>query len=291
VKPDNNQHRAKAAAFLVACAFVFAVGNLVVAPVLDRSDPSDLIAVVAFALLGALAAQGALHSTWCVFAPVAWYVRLAVAAVAAMLWFGTWAVGFCETYDRPYLGVEYVPVAVAVLLCLPLIAVAIQTPLWLARFWLHWRVRHQSDQPEADGTPPLRIRHIMLFTAVAALALGLVRLASSFYPNPALVTGVVGGALWAMFNSLFILLPVLAATLKSARLWLYVPACVLVGGGIYLGVLVSLAISFGEDPPAQAYAHVAAAVAGIYVNLAGVLLVMRRLGYRLEWGRPATRQD
>ena len=65
VNPDTSQHRTAASAFLIACAIVFAVGNLLFVPIMDDVGPNDVGAVFIYAWLGALAAQMGLHSLRC----------------------------------------------------------------------------------------------------------------------------------------------------------------------------------------------------------------------------------
>lgn len=255
---------------------------------MDMLSPSDMFAVFVYGWLGGIAAQGALHAVWCVFAPVNSPKRFAVAAVAALLWSGAWAVGFfAVVHHHVYIDDEIWRIALAVVLCLPLIVIAIQAPLWLARIWFRWRVRHDRAGSDEDSTAPLRIRHIMIGTAVVGLALGLVRVAQTIMGDSGLLIGVVVGASWALLSSVLIILPVLIATLKVRQLWLSLPTIGLLGYGFYRGLMIGGTMLLGNPATEDAFG-VAVTVGSLHVCLAGVLLVFRALGYRLRWERPKT---
>src|SRR4029453_2540951 len=67
-------------------------------------------------------------------------------------------------------------IAATVALGVPLVSIAAQFPLWVARQWFGWRlVREQAEGAE----PPLAIRDLMLATLVVAVSLALARLAPS----------------------------------------------------------------------------------------------------------------
>jgi hypothetical protein len=99
--------------------------------------------------------------------------------------------------------------------------------------------------------------------------------------------GVLIGATWALVSSLLIILPVLVATLKARRLWLSLPASALLGCGICATMMIVGTMMFGR-PSTEDVIGMLETIAGLYVCLAGVLLVLRALGYRLRWGRRNT---
>lgn len=286
MKSGTTEHRTASASFLMACAIVFAVGNLLFVPVWDKFEPYYLEAVTIYLWLGFIAAQVGLHTVWCVLAPVAIYTRFAVATVAGFVWFVAWAIGFGATMpgDR-FLNDEFQIITLGVLLCLPLVIVALQAPLWLARFWLRWRICHTSEGPAETVTASFRIRHIMFFTAAAALALAMVRLATSVAGEPELLFNMMVGAVWAMTNGLLILLPMLIATLKSGRLWLSLPLAVLLGCGAYAAFAVAGILISGSPPDQETLWGIAGTLGSLYFCLTSALLVFRWLGYRLVWGR------
>lgn len=285
MNPGTSQYRRKAVTLLWVCTSVFVGGNLFVVPMMDEITPRDWLAVFVYGWFGAIVAQGGLHSIWCVFAPVANSTRLRVAIVAALFWCGAWAVGFLAAIsDHPHEIDDFWKTTAAILLCLPLIVIAIQAPLWLARFWFRWRIRHAGDGPVEVGATPLRIRHVMLGTAAVALALGMARLAEAITDDSDLLIGVVVGALCTLLSSLLIILPVLVATLRVRRLWLSLSAIALLGCVFYAGMMSVGTMMFGRPSPEDAFG-MAVTIGSLYICLAGVLLVLRRLGYRLEWGR------
>jgi hypothetical protein len=66
-----------------------------------------------------------------------------------------------------------------VALGVPLVSIAAQFPLWVARQWFGWRLVREQAEAAHPSEPPLAIRDLMLATLVVAAALALARLAPS----------------------------------------------------------------------------------------------------------------
>ncbi|NQT15363.1 MAG: hypothetical protein HQ582_21585 [Planctomycetes bacterium] len=179
------------------------------------------------------------------------------------------------------------------LLCLPLLAIATQSPLWLARIWLRWRIEHREGPFPPSEVEPFRIRDLLAATAALALALSAIRLGmpEDIPSEEAFLIGFAIAALVAAAVSLFTTLPVVAAALRTRRALMTLPAILLVHVAALLGVFVILSAVFQEWPPAWVYVGIVAMGFGFFACLAGVLLVARGLGYRLAWGRHRTMLD
>ncbi|NQT16124.1 MAG: hypothetical protein HQ582_25430 [Planctomycetes bacterium] len=172
------------------------------------------------------------------------------------------------------------------LLCLPLLAIAIQSPLWLARILLRWRVEHIAGSSQESDDEALRIRHLLGATAAVALAFSAAQMGVP--ADGESLVGLAIAALVAAGVSLFTTLPAVAATLCAHRLWLTLSAILLLDVAVFAIFLVITSVVAKEWPRAEEYVGFASMAVGFFVGLTGVMLVARRLGYRLVWGRRRT---
>jgi hypothetical protein len=131
--------------------------------------PNGLGFILVVMLFGAIGAQAGLHAIWCVFAPVACVRRAAAAIAAGLVWFAAWALGYAASVsERMFRGLpswdlfwrDYWETVAIGWLCLPLLALSIQAPLWLFRIWLRWRIVHRRDRTPASSVGVFRIRHM-----------------------------------------------------------------------------------------------------------------------------------
>jgi hypothetical protein len=280
----------KATSFVMVWAIAIGVGNFLLSvpmPILDRYG--DWVVLVAYAWVGVIGAQGALHAIWCVFARVDANTRVLAGIAIAVFWCGAAVVGLSFHLSNRFYFWRQMG---AIVLCLPLIAVAVQTPLWLARFFFRWRVVHPADDSVDSAATPLRIWHILLGTAAVALALGAVRfavprhaLSETGFVLRVVIAGVVLGAISAATA-----LPLLAITLRARRLWPALSAA----GAVYFVVvftysaLVAL-MERGFSSLIEMLAVMGTMTGGFLVCLTAVLITVRNLGYRLAWGRRGPR--
>jgi hypothetical protein len=153
---------------VAVCGFL----NLSLAPVVENFDmPVVLIAVAYAALLSQLAAQ----SLWIVWSERPLWQRLVAGTLAGQMLLACFLAGIWMSEPRPSDFAEMVRVAVC---SLPLVMLCVQAPLWALRIYTRWRIvpMHETNLlPER----PLAIGDIIAATSVVALALALVRLASS----------------------------------------------------------------------------------------------------------------
>jgi hypothetical protein len=70
-------------------------------------------------------------------------------------------------------------IAATVALGVPLVSIAAQFPLWVARQWFGWRLVREHAEAAPPVEPSLAIRDLMLATLVVAVSLALARLAPS----------------------------------------------------------------------------------------------------------------
>ncbi|MEX2027218.1 MAG: hypothetical protein WEH44_07950, partial [Pirellulaceae bacterium] len=123
----------------------------------------------------------------------------------------------------------------SLLLVLPALSLAVETPLWFLRWVLGWRITRQIDCP-----PPrkLAIRDIMLATALVAAALALARLSPQFQPG--------GGdrAFWAMLAVAAAVAVASSTVLLPAIIWFALGVrelrLAMLGAAIHAGTLAAI---------------------------------------------------
>ncbi|MEE8452668.1 MAG: hypothetical protein V3R99_12160 [Thermoguttaceae bacterium] len=263
-------------------AFVdFAVG-----PLMRWIGPNDPAAAIVYMCFGAIGAQAGLHSVWCVLAPVGPVKRLATGVGTALLFLVAGALAYlvnASEYSFRY-SHYWEDIRVASL-SLPLVALAVQLPLWAARIWCRWHVVHVADPPGQSTYKALGIRDILVATGVVAMALSAAQLATpDGVSNGAAVLLpllTVAGAAAAI--SLFTTLPVVAATLHASRPWRAIICVLLLQVMILLGILSIVAL-FDVFRTKGGVSLTFVAI-GFVACLNGVMMAARALGYRLLWGR------
>jgi hypothetical protein len=156
------------AAVVVACGFL----NLILAPIVEAFHVPPLLVAAAYAVLvSELAAQ----SIWIVWSERRLWQRLTVGTLAGQFLLLCFLAGIGVSGPGSSNFEEIVRVAVC---SLPLVMLCVQAPLWALRIYARWRI---VPVPWADVPPqrPLAIGDIIAATAVVAVALALLRLASS----------------------------------------------------------------------------------------------------------------
>jgi hypothetical protein len=265
----------------VVCFSFFAAVNLLLGGVrpIRLGFHYDFLLLYSGAFLGMLGAQFALHSIWCVLAPFPWPKRYLVAVLCGLVLFGSFAVGVGMPTGRTLL---------TNLLYLPLLAFAVQAPLWGMRVWFRWRMADCSD-PDSARFEPFRIAHWLLATTFVALALAAARAADSISTSPdsdAMADLAQTSVLLIMLSAAAVL-PMVQVGLHERRVLLD-GAFALAGVGIVAAFVALGAISGGSRPVWQF--SVVFSSFGVTYSAAVFtpLLIARRLGYRLLCSRRRT---
>jgi len=145
--------------------------------------------------------QGGLVSAALVFGPGSFWLRTVCCWGASLLLWGSWAAGVLAYvyFQRWRSPPDWRETLQFVGLSLPLIALAIQSPLWFARGYLGWRLTRSNRSDES--TRPLSIADYLIGTAVAAVSVTFARLAPpsnwiipSYWPIWAVVFACVAAA-------------------------------------------------------------------------------------------------
>ena len=240
-----------------------------------------------FACIGALGAQASLHAIWFVLAPVAAPTRIAIGLAGILVLFAAWAFGtalFLTSYST---WIDYWESVLMGLACLPLLALAVQTPLWMARVWDGWHIVHDDGTHLPPRTERLQIRHLFIATGAVAIALTAARLGTpdGSSSDTAFLNGLLIAGAVAAVTSLFTTLPLTVATLRARRVWLAFPATAVSAVVVAAGFIVFFNNLNQSAPPPEVYYVFCCVMASLYVATGGVLLVARTLGYRLLRGR------
>lgn len=148
--------------------------DFLMVPVLSslHGPPPALSAAIAFGIVGCVLAQGNLLAAWLVWSDGPFLRRLAAHWKIAVGLYLIWLVGLAVAGDH-----ETPQIAATVALGVPLVSLAAQFPLWLARQWFGWRLVREQAEAAHRTEPPLAIRDLMLATLLVAASLALARLA------------------------------------------------------------------------------------------------------------------
>ena len=158
-------------AYLLGLAVTaFALADFV-GPLLVRQTQSEVLLMFLFGVVGA---QLGVLVIWAVLGPQRWFVRLSATLAVALLLIGAVCLGATVVE-------EYAPTAGEVasfLLCLPLVFLAAQLPLWIRRIAGGWRIVRADAETEgpATGARQFRLQDALAATGVLAVALSLARL-------------------------------------------------------------------------------------------------------------------
>jgi hypothetical protein len=273
----------------LSIVLVFSLGNLFLGPIARSLPSDDAVIVFMFALVGTVFAQFGLLAIWCVLAPVEWPRRFAYGAGFALWLYASWAIGFAGAMvaERHISAVDLQQAIGNGLLCLPIILLGVQLPLWVARISLHWRILHNSDLMAETWSSPVGIRHIIVATVIVAVALSASRFLAVIHDVPAIdvLAPLLIWSLIAAAISLFSTISIVFATLRAKNVWPALFLALLLHGGVLITFVVVLSIIAGSGPQDEIYGYLFALLVGFFGSFVAAMALMRRLGYRLYWGR------
>jgi hypothetical protein len=275
---------------LIAAAvltFFFASINLAICPLIEVFDGSPgppWYFLPFFVVFGAILAEGGLLCTCLVFLSGPFWLRFTVCWVTGLVLWACWASGLSFAGWRGLRDIEEILQVGS--LSLPLVALAIQLPLWVARIYFGCRLTTQ-DQAIAIP-PPLSIRDYFVGTAIVAISITSTRLARpSSWPIDEYWLG------WAIVFCCFAgggilgVLPALYFMFRWNRWWL--------GAGLLTlhAFVISSAILWFVDALDRGAlgAFEMAAIMTMFLSLAAVLglgmTIARGCGYALQTRRAA----
>jgi hypothetical protein len=162
---------------LIGVSLCFGIGNLATFPLAWYADSGGSLEMLVFILIGAIFAQGGLVSAAIVFGPGSLWIRTVCCWSVSLLLWGCWAFGLlafrhlAPSRSPP----DWRETLQFVGLSLPLVALAIQSPLWFSRNYLGWRLTRSNQSNESAR--PLSIGDYLMGTAVTAVSVTFARMA------------------------------------------------------------------------------------------------------------------
>jgi hypothetical protein len=236
--------------------------------------------------LGAICAEVGLLSLWWVLAPVSWQLRFSAGLLTAVILFTAWAVGYAIAFPEFYalLDVYWINLRWHIrtsLLRLPLLLLAAQSPLWIAKHWFTWRIEHRTHVPTTGPREPLGLIWLLIGIAFIAICLGLAR----YGRDPDEPGDFAWFVCWALVTMAVTSVTILPATAAILRIRRKIPAVILVLATNSLVVAVYLAIvSPLADDILESAMESPAFILCFTFCLALPLCIVNQLGYQLRWG-------
>lgn len=237
---------------------------------------------ILLAIVGCVLAQGCLLAAWLAWSDQPFWRRFARHWVVAAILYLVWAAGLAVI--RPS---QFAATSSFVGLSVPLVSMAAQMPLWIARQTFGWRLI-RGDSKNDSGIGRLSIRDLMTSTLLVAMALALARIA----PSP---DGKEIGMIWVFMAvmasavSTITLLPASALLLRTqpfqrgilfaglyAAFWL---------GLLWLVILVGRHYGLLRPPPRPVLVGVSWLIISFATTVILAATAARAGGYRLVSGR------
>ena len=234
------------------------------------------------ATVGCTLAQGCLLAAWLAWGDQPFWQRLLrhwiVAAILYLVWVAGLALGQPNQFRQ---------LSMMVGLSVPLMSIAAQLPLWIARQMFGWRLIRGEEN---DGTrrAPLSIRDLMTATVVVAVTLALARLAPSPDGKPIGMLWVImfGAATTVSTMTLLPVSPLLMRTPRFGREVLF--ACLYAAFWIglpWLIVLVAWGRGLFPPPPLAVLIGLSFLILSFAATVILAAAAARSRGYRLISGQ------
>lgn len=273
---------------LAICMLLFALTNFTAMPLGEVIFANNTLAQVAISgYIAVIVTQLAFLAVWCVLAPFSLGHRLVSGVLLATGLLGAWFFGFllwAEMIGLPFREWDELG---TIFLSIPLLAVAVQTPLWAAKFWFGWRIvtpAHHLD----DATPrPFGIRDLLIGMALGACVLSAAQLAvppNNMSTENFLVPLAIAAVVLAVV-SLLTTVPAIATILRSRRIAPAVGVLLLYGFALAVGVIETF-VAFAQTDTLMLRLGFGNLLGVCFLSLTGCMLAFRAAGWRLQWGKP-----
>jgi hypothetical protein len=275
---------------LAICLLLFALNNIAMLPLTEIIFSNITAAmVVGYACAAVIGTQLAFHALWCVLAPCSLGHRIVSGVFMAMVLIGAWFLGFLLWTVMSDVRFTEWDIVAAIFLSIPLLAVAVQTPLWAAKLWFGWRIVTPACRRDAAIRRPFGIRDLLIGMALGACVLSAAQLGVP--PNLStegfLVPLVIYAVVLAVV-SLLTTIPAIAAILRSRRIAWALGALLLYDVTLAIAVIETF-VAFAETDTLM-LRLVFGSLFGVYfLSLTGCMVAFRAAGWRLQWGRPRER--
>lgn len=265
---------------LGGCLLFFSLNNFALAPLMEVISPNAPAAYVVYACMAMIGTQIALHAIWCVFAPYSLTDRIAGAVIMAAVLPTAWVLGVVAAEAaNNFAHVDWD--AIRALMCLPLLAVAIQSPLWAAQYLLGWKTVAPWHYLEKMPDRTFRIADLLIAMAIGAIVLSAAQLgAPSDSPTEEFLIPVAISAVVLALVSLVTTIPVLWATLRPKRIGWALGLLLLYGAVSTFATIVVFVFITQRDTWALR-AGLATMACAFFASLTACMLLFRTVGWRL----------
>lgn len=259
----------------------FLLCDLAIVPCVETFTPRDWPALLVLVCMGAIAAQFGILPAFLVLGTGRYSLRLALTWSAAIAVVGSFCLGglFARWLDGEHLRNEDVRDTAVFLLMLPILSLALETPLWVFRVFLGYRFGRDTDSCLAERK--LAIRDFLLATALVALALAAARGAAYILEDSEFWVGL-GVAIVALVSaSAILVLPSVWFALRLANPALAVLCAALTMFAVASTfVIVMLFVAPGR-PSAWDYIGLMVIAVTFALSLSAPFWLARLQGYRL----------
>jgi hypothetical protein len=283
--PPPGWSRRRLAALMGIPVIWFALGNGAILKLMDVFSSGDWGAFWVFWCGGAMPAQLGLLAIWGALGPGKGWRRILLCMAVGAFWILAWAGGRFLPMDRNFNfnRAEFSPA-----LCLPLVLIAAQLPLWALRVFARWRLV-QEDGAAFSPPPQMSIAGILVATTVVGATLASARFGAHLWDASSssswwLGLGIACAA--AAGLSLTLLAPVcyLGLRMRPAPLGLLLSLLFLL---LVIAVAATMAYWNMGAPgrPFGSYLAIPSVSAGFVVSLLAPLALLRMFDFRLRWGR------
>jgi hypothetical protein len=271
----------------LACALfvLFAISDAAVLKLMDVFSPRDWGAFWVYLTAGGMCAQLGLLTIWGAIGVGRTWERQLCTMILGSIWLASWFCGSFLFGSRQFVMNSWRDAAPA--LCLPLLLLTTQVPLWIFRVLARWRLAY--DGPAVPGRPPqMSIAGLLGATTLVGVSLGLTKLGLGLSREDQAAwwigLSIACGSCFAA--GLVILVPVSALVLRL-RIWplgSLLALLYLLGLTILVG-LTTLAIMGRRGGPFDTYLALPTMFCGFAFGLLLPLVLLRLANYRLRWGR------
>ncbi len=274
---------------LAICLLLFALNNFAIMPLGEVASSSlTVVLALGYTCVGVVGTQLAFHALWCVLAPCSLGHRIVSGVFMAMVLIGAWFLGFLLWTVMSDIRFTEWDIVAAIFLSIPLLAVAVQTPLWAAKLWFGWRIVTPACRRDAAIRRPFGIRDLLIGMALGACVLSAAQLGVP--PNTSteevLIPLAIAAAVLAVV-SLLTTVPAIAAILRSRRIAWALGALLLYDVTLAIAVIETF-VAFAETDTLMLRLVFGSLLGGYFLSLTGCMVAFRAAGWRLQWGRSRT---
>jgi len=256
-----------------------------------NGPPAAYYFPVTLAIVGCVLAQGNLLAAYLAWSGAPFFQRLARHWLIAVGLYVVWVLGliFCFRVLGQFVAESSNArkVAIGIGVCVPLVSLGAQFPLWLARQWFGWRLVKANASHVHSQESPLTIRDLMIATLVVAASLAIARLTPNIDGEGKAIWPLWGVSFFAAsFISTIALLPAGALLLRGPFRRGLTLSCLYAGSFIAVEWLIIAIVRLTGSAPLPLFAVCLGFSLVLFTFAATLILtaaIARSRGYYLTW--------